>query len=126
MTQAGDAEALAFVLDAVRAYTRAGRRPPATLAGLLEAAGFSVRARQHAPQPRQASPGTGLSGDGGLMKLAVTTAGAATMLDVSPRTVDRLVSRGELRRIKVGGSSRIPIADLCKFVEDSGSTEDAG
>jgi len=40
----------------------------------------------------------------------------AAMLDISVRGVDRLGSLGELRRIPVLGTSRIPYADVIDYV----------
>ena len=45
---------------------------------------------------------------------------AAKFLDVCPKTVYRMLARGELAYKKVRGSIRIPKAALLKFVECEG------
>lgn len=44
-----------------------------------------------------------------------TKAEAAVALQVSPRTIDRLIARGQLEAIRVGGSVRIPRAELVRI-----------
>ena len=41
---------------------------------------------------------------------------AAALLNLSPRTIKRLMSRGELVRRKVGNATRIPRSSLESFV----------
>ncbi len=43
---------------------------------------------------------------------------AATYLGVSARTVYNLMSRGELRFVKVGGCTVIPVAELDQYLAD--------
>jgi excisionase family DNA binding protein len=42
---------------------------------------------------------------------------AAELLNVSPRTLDRLIASGELRAVRVGGSRRIRPTDVRDLVE---------
>lgn len=39
-------------------------------------------------------------------------------LSVSVRTVERLVAAGQLRTVRVGGASRVPVADLDAYIEN--------
>ncbi len=49
--------------------------------------------------------------------LAVTVAEAARRLGVSRTTVYELVGQGKIRRVRVGNSPRITVAELKRFVE---------
>jgi excisionase family DNA binding protein len=49
-------------------------------------------------------------------KLAVTYAETADRLGVSKRTVERMVERGELQSVDVGGAPRIRVVDLEAYV----------
>jgi excisionase family DNA binding protein len=39
--------------------------------------------------------------------------------DVSPRTVHRLVARGQLRKVKIGGSTRFRRTELDRYLRDA-------
>ena len=49
--------------------------------------------------------------------IAVSPAKAAEMLGVSRGTIYNLIQRGELRRSKIGRSTRILVADLVALIE---------
>ena len=49
-------------------------------------------------------------------RLAVSYRSAAQMLDVSPRTVRRLVDRGELDGKRLMGSPRVTVSSLLRLV----------
>jgi excisionase family DNA binding protein len=46
------------------------------------------------------------------MKEMVTTGRAAEMLGVSPRTVARMIDRGQLEGYRIGGQRRVPVTAL--------------
>jgi|SoiMethySBSTD1v2_1073268.scaffolds.fasta_scaffold463396_4 excisionase family DNA binding protein len=48
----------------------------------------------------------------------LTTQQAAELLQVSKRTVARLISRKELSALKVGGQWRISASQLAKWIEE--------
>ena len=50
----------------------------------------------------------------------LTTDEAAELLRVSPRTVQRLLASRTLKRVKIGGATRIRRRDLDEFVERGG------
>ena len=47
----------------------------------------------------------------------LTLSKVAELLRVSPRTVERLISRNELSALKVGGQRRISSSQLAKWIE---------
>ncbi|HEX2577807.1 MAG TPA: helix-turn-helix domain-containing protein [Aquihabitans sp.] len=51
------------------------------------------------------------------MPLVHRYAEAARWLDVSERTIKRMVASGELRAIEVGGSRRIPHRELVDLID---------
>lgn len=55
----------------------------------------------------------------------LTTKDVAELFGVSPATVRRLVSSGQLARVKVGGSVRFDAGDVTAFVEQSRVTATA-
>ena len=48
----------------------------------------------------------------------LTTQQAAELLQVSKRTVARLISRKELPALKIGGQRRISVSQLAKWIEE--------
>ena len=50
-------------------------------------------------------------------RLAVTVEEAANLLSLSRAKLYRLLSKGEIRGLKVGRSRRIPLRELERFVE---------
>lgn len=52
-------------------------------------------------------------------KIAVSVANAAEMLDLSPDTVERLVKAGHLAKVPHLGITRIPVAELHRFAEQT-------
>ncbi len=56
-------------------------------------------------------------GEGAVVPLAVSFADAARSLDVSERTVRRLVEKGELKAVTIGGRSRrVPVGELSDYL----------
>jgi len=51
-----------------------------------------------------------------IRRSALSPAETATALHVSRQTVYNLIERGELRRFKVGGLTRIPVADVLALI----------
>ena len=49
----------------------------------------------------------------------------ATVLSISPRTVLRLIDRGELRSVRIGGSVRVRLSDVDTLVEAGTVQNDA-
>lgn len=49
--------------------------------------------------------------------IAVSPTKAADTIGVSRATIYNLIERGELRRSKIGRSTRIPVADLVALIE---------
>jgi excisionase family DNA binding protein len=47
----------------------------------------------------------------------VTIKDAAAYLSCSPRHVERLMARGELRRVKLGRAVRVAVSDLDQYIE---------
>ena len=58
-------------------------------------------------------------------RIAYSPAGAAEVLGVTRQTVHALIRRGELRRFKVGRSTRIPAADVHALVGYEAPSGDA-
>lgn len=56
-------------------------------------------------------------GDDRLVSLSVSPADAAAMLGVSRGTIYNLMNRGELRRVRIGRSVRLRVADLLEFLD---------
>jgi excisionase family DNA binding protein len=50
-------------------------------------------------------------------RLLLTKSEAAEQLGVSVRTVERLISAGQLPLVHVGGAARVRVADLGAFVQ---------
>lgn len=50
---------------------------------------------------------------------SVSPARAAKALDVSRRTVDRMIARRELRAFHIGKSVRVPVSELERIVSGS-------
>lgn len=50
------------------------------------------------------------------MEKLLTKKGAAALLGVSVRTIDRMRAAGQLRCVKVGGGVRFRVADLENFI----------
>lgn len=63
------------------------------------------------------APGTADAVDR-LNRLAVSPAEAAQMTGLSRATIYNLIERGELRRSKIGRSTRIPVADLLTLIQN--------
>lgn len=57
--------------------------------------------------------------DQGLVKVAVNFTEAAQMLGVSPKHVGRMVRRGDLATVSVGGARRIPVSEIQRVLEPS-------
>ena len=51
--------------------------------------------------------------------LLLTTAQVALKLAVSERTVESLISRGQLTSLRIGRARRIPSASVVAFIEDA-------
>ncbi len=99
-------------LLAREARTNGARPAPALveLAAVLSAASAGPERTQTEPDPEPGHDGR---------VLALDYDAAARQLDVSERTVRRLVASGQLQAITVGGRARrIPQAELERFVAD--------
>lgn len=91
---------------------RAGKPPVEELAALR-----SVVFRFMPDQDGPISPEIAAVPDSGRMgRLLVDLEDAADVLDVSVTSVKRLISRGELPAVKVGGATRVRTADLAGYV----------
>jgi excisionase family DNA binding protein len=53
--------------------------------------------------------------------LALTYAAVAQVLNTSKRHVERLVARGDLPTVDVGGAPRVRVADLERYVDELGT-----
>jgi excisionase family DNA binding protein len=62
----------------------------------------------------------------GLQKLLVSKRDAAAVLGVSLRTIDNLLACKELRAIKLGRRTLIPMTELARFVQRDHRTRLAG
>lgn len=51
-------------------------------------------------------------------RYAVSPAEAASMLDICRGTIYNLIARGELRYVKIGRATRIPIAEIERLAGD--------
>jgi excisionase family DNA binding protein len=108
------AEAAAVLAYVGRLLTEARRRARANGGSwplVLESAWALASGRQ---EPPEVEPGAALR-----EPLLVTYAEAGRLLSVSERSVERLVARGELPVVEVGGSRRIQPGDLVEFAESS-------
>ncbi|WP_459968152.1 helix-turn-helix domain-containing protein [Nocardioides pyridinolyticus] len=115
--QTNDLRVLMYVLDALRRQEQRHRlshwQVPAGVADLLAELGFRVSRGQvgspHAPSAQ--------TSDGGPeTRLLVRYETAAQMLDVSVSTVKRLIKEQVLHPVRIGGSSRIRVAELDEYV----------
>ncbi len=112
-------ELLAFVVHALREhqklYTRNGMQVPAGVADVVAALTSGATVGQSVP-PLEAD------GDsreiGPVSPRLVTYATAAQMLACSHRTVKRLVAAGALNTVRVGGLSRLRVADIDAYIAD--------
>lgn len=68
-------------------------------------------------QSLPSSPRDGASSDAEAVLLTVDYRAAATRLSVSERTLYRMVAKGELPAVSVGGCRRIRVADLAAYVD---------
>jgi excisionase family DNA binding protein len=63
-------------------------------------------------------------------RLLLTKSEAAEQLGVSLRTVERLISAGQLQLVHVGGAARVRVADLGAYVQsldaDKRTTQSSG
>jgi excisionase family DNA binding protein len=89
-------------------------------AEMLEAEAASLQhesqAPHHAPTPSEPTPSETQSASGGIGLL--TTREVADALHVHPRTVQRLVERGELAVVRLGAAIRFDPAELVRFVAE--------
>ncbi len=53
--------------------------------------------------------------------LAVTIPEAARLLSISPRNVIRRLGAGDLKRIKIGRSTRVLVSSIQSFIERGGN-----
>lgn len=61
------------------------------------------------------------------MPVALVTIGqAATALQISSRTVYRLIESGELKPVKIGRLVRIPVSQIYSWIDKQSQTEDNG
>ena len=60
----------------------------------------------------------------GVERIALKLTEAASAIGVSKRHIYRLISRGEIDTISIGGGQRIPVASLREFVERGGVSLD--
>jgi excisionase family DNA binding protein len=104
--------------DAIRKQLRwaksSGVMVPTDLARIEETITLSVRERLG--ETRRASSDGGVH-DQWEEPLAVTYSEAAQTLSVSKRTISRMIQRGELTPVTVGGVKRIPTSELTRITE---------
>jgi excisionase family DNA binding protein len=113
------AELIAHLAIALSRYLRQlraeGGRGPAQIEDLITLLADRVRAPQDVPvlHPRRAAS------DPSAMprRLLITKSEAARQLDVSLRTIERLISAGRLPLVHVEGAARVRVADLEAYVQ---------
>jgi excisionase family DNA binding protein len=103
----GDAEILAYVGRQLADVRRRARENGWVWPDQLEAAWLAVRDRQGPPQV--------VSDVDGAQPLTMTIQAAAGRLRVGKRTAERLVARGELPTVEIGGAVRVRVRDLEAF-----------
>jgi excisionase family DNA binding protein len=59
----------------------------------------------------------------GNARLLVTSEEAAEMLGIARSSLWKLIAEGRLRPVKIGRSTRIPVTDLERFVEELRGTQ---
>jgi len=91
--------------DFTRRCREAGVYVPLDVAAL---AALLANGRQSAPQLD--------TEDGGMDRLLVSYEQAARVLNVSPRSLSRLVAAGAIPRVRVGGTQKIAVDDLRAYV----------
>lgn len=121
-----DERAWAHVAVALSRYVRAARtdgaQVPPVVARLLEVALICARGRQEAPTV----DALGELVDAAPVSLLLRPAAVAAALDVSERTVDRLLASGALASVRVSGTRRVRRADLEDFVAGLPSRDNEG
>jgi excisionase family DNA binding protein len=117
MTDRGELEALAYVIDALRQqeirYRKSNLPVPASVPRLVEEVGFRVSRGQGGSPVAAESPAPQTEVETRLMVRYETAAG---MLEVSMSTLKRLIKDGAVKPVRVGGTPRIRVADLEAFV----------
>lgn len=114
-------EMLSHIAVALAVHARAMARNGMPLPdGFVELVDLVEGAASYA-SPRQVAPslaGAVLGIDGAVMERSelLSKAGAGQILNVSPRTVDRLIASGDLIAVRIAGSVRIRRADLDAYV----------
>lgn len=125
-----DDHAAAHVIAAVRAHRRwvreQGYRMPEALDDLerVALAAFGGSGSDTLRQAQTAALGP-VTPAATVEAMAVSTREAAAALGLSARTIARLIERDELASVKVGGSRRIPVAELERLAGATSTREDA-
>ena len=96
---------------------------PDELVALAELATDRARRRQEATSV----DGWAALADGGDVNPLLTTLdGAADRLSIGRRSVQRLVAAGRLPAVRVGGATRVRLADLDRYVDELDSATAIG
>ncbi len=111
-------EVLAYLIHALRAhettYRRNGAEIPTGVPELVAQLSFGVTQGQ--PGPTSAKPSAIRHVEVMAPRLC-TYETAAGLLDISPRTLKRWIQAGELHPFRVGGVTRIRVAEIDELIE---------